>query len=122
MPKEMLRERHHIMAALTQWRRTKLHDVQAMKKIFAELILANGVHNVAVGRGNEPNIHAQLIVPTDARELRARGSPAYAPFRHFGRRYDHIIFGIGSCDAAGYQALLDDARPVLAAVEGARAA
>lgn len=48
-----------------------------------------------------------------ARELRRRGAPAYAPFRIFGRRYDRIIYGTGACDAAGYQALLTDARAVL---------
>jgi len=49
-----------------------------------------------------------------ARELRRRGSPADAAFRGFGRRYDRIIFGAGACDAAGYDALLADARAVLA--------
>jgi len=56
-----------------------------------------------------------------ARELRRRGSPAYAPFRAFGRRYDRIIYGTGACDAAGYDALLADARAV-AARHGERAA
>ena len=48
-----------------------------------------------------------------ARELRRRGAPAYAAFRGFGRRYDRILFGTGTCDAAGYEALLADARAVL---------
>ena len=48
-----------------------------------------------------------------ARELRRRGAAAYAPFRVFGRRYDRIIYGTGACDAAGYDALLADARDVL---------
>lgn len=54
-----------------------------------------------------------------ARELRARGSASYASFRQFGRRYDRILFGVGACDAAAYEQLLGDARPVL---EGERAA
>ena len=48
-----------------------------------------------------------------ARELRRRGAPAYTAFRAFGRLYDRIIFGTGTCDMAGYEALLADARAVL---------
>jgi len=56
-----------------------------------------------------------------ARELRRRGAPAYAAFRRFGGRYDRIIYGAGTCDAAGYDALLADARAVLER-QGERAA
>jgi hypothetical protein len=48
-----------------------------------------------------------------ARELRRRGSHAYAAFRRFGARYDRIIYGTGVCDEEGYGALLADARAVL---------
>lgn len=48
-----------------------------------------------------------------ARELRRRGAPAYTAFRAFGLRYDRIIYGTGTCDAAGYDALLAEARAVL---------
>jgi hypothetical protein len=48
-----------------------------------------------------------------ARELRAAGSQVYAAFRSFGRRYDRVLFGRGSCDAAAYAALLGDARSLL---------
>ena len=48
-----------------------------------------------------------------ARELRRRGAPAYTAFRSFGRRYDWIIYGTGTCDAAGYDELLAAARAVL---------
>ena len=41
-----------------------------------------------------------------ARELRARGSPAYQPFREFSRRFDVAVFGHGGCDAG----LIDDLR------------
>jgi len=41
-----------------------------------------------------------------ARELRARGSAAYQPFRAFGRRFDVAVFGHGGCDAQ----LIDDLR------------
>jgi hypothetical protein len=57
-----------------------------------------------------------------ARELRRRGAGAHAPFRQFGRRYDRIIYGTGTCDAAEYAALLDEARAVLSLRDTERAA
>jgi hypothetical protein len=47
-----------------------------------------------------------------ARELRAAGSPMHAEFRQFGRRYDRVLFGTGSCDAPTYAALRDLAMSV----------
>jgi len=41
-----------------------------------------------------------------ARELRARGSASFQPFRAFGRRFDIAVFGHGGCDAR----LIDDLR------------
>ena len=41
-----------------------------------------------------------------ARELRARGSSSYQPFRAFSRRFDFAVFGHGVCDVA----LIDDLR------------
>jgi len=41
-----------------------------------------------------------------ARELRARGSASYQPFRAFSRRFDVAVFGHGGCDAQ----LIDDLR------------
>lgn len=41
-----------------------------------------------------------------ARELRARQSAAYVPFRAFSRRFDAAVYGHASCDAA----LIDDLR------------
>ena len=35
-----------------------------------------------------------------ARELRARGSSSYPPFRAFSRRFDVAVYGHGGCDAA----------------------
>jgi len=45
-----------------------------------------------------------------ARELRARGSASYQPFRAFSRRFDVAVFGHGGCDAA----LIDDLRRLAA--------
>jgi hypothetical protein len=51
-----------------------------------------------------------------ARELRARGSASYQPFRAFARRFDVAVFGHGGCDAR----LIDDLR-TLAQPLGVRA-
>ena len=40
-----------------------------------------------------------------ARELRSRGSPVHADFHRFGRRYDRVLFGDGTCDASTYATL-----------------
>lgn len=48
-----------------------------------------------------------------ARELRMRGSPVHAEFRQFGRRYDQVLFGTRTCDAATYAALREHARGVV---------
>jgi hypothetical protein len=45
-----------------------------------------------------------------ARELRARGSASYQPFRAFSRRFDVAVFGHGGCDAP----LIDDLRRLAA--------
>ena len=106
--------------AVDPWREAQRLAAEGRFTDAAHALYRSLVETVA--RREQLRVHIAKTSGDYARELRTRASPAYAPFRHFGRRYDHIIFGIGSCDAAGYQALLDDARPVLAAVEGARAA
>lgn len=44
-----------------------------------------------------------------ARELRMRGAVMQAEFRQFGRRYDHVLFGTGVCDAETYASLREQA-------------
>ena len=48
-----------------------------------------------------------------ARELRARGSIVHGEFRQFGRRYDRVMFGIGTCDATTYAMLREQATRVI---------
>jgi hypothetical protein len=50
-----------------------------------------------------------------ARELRLHGAPVHAEFRQFGRRYDRVLFGTGSCDAVTYAALREHAQRVIRA-------
>jgi hypothetical protein len=61
----------------------------------------------------EVRLHASKTAGDYARELARRGSPSRAAFQQFRRRYDGVIFGTGTCDAAGYAALLRDAEPIL---------
>jgi hypothetical protein len=57
-------------------------------------------------------LHASKTSGDYARELRGRGSDIDGEFRQFGRRYDHVLFGTGTCDAATYAALREHARRV----------
>ena len=59
-------------------------------------------------------LHPSKTTGDYLRELGARGSPAHSAFRQFGRRYDRIIYGHGSCDAESYASLLADATELLA--------
>jgi hypothetical protein len=49
-------------------RRTELDDVEAVEKVFAEIVLADGFDDVAVGGGDEADIHVQFIIAADAGE------------------------------------------------------
>jgi hypothetical protein len=62
-------------------------------------------------------LHPSKTTGDYVRELRMRSSPAYSGFRQFGRRYDRIIYGHGSCDAESYASLLADANGLLALAE-----
>ena len=61
----------------------------------------------------EVRLHASKTAGDYARELARRGSPARGAFQQFRRRYDALIFGVGSCTADEYNALLRDAAPIL---------
>lgn len=99
----------------------------------AEALAANGRHTEAahalyratltlLSANGLVRLHDSKTSGDYARELRRRGSPAYAAFRRFGSRYDQIIYGQGRCDARGYRELVDLARPVFDAPPGERAA
>ena len=49
-------------------REVELHDVQPMEQIFAEIAGGDGLHDVAVGRGDEPDIDPQFLRAADAGE------------------------------------------------------
>jgi hypothetical protein len=48
-----------------------------------------------------------------ARELRQKGLPAYASFRAFATRFDHLIYGLGTCDAEQFDDLMRRATVLL---------
>ena len=61
---------------------------------------------VALARGERLRLDPSKTSGDYARELRARSSASYQPFRAFSRRFDVAVFGHGGCDAA----LIDDLR------------
>jgi hypothetical protein len=67
----------------------------------------------AFAQRGEVRLHASKTAGDYARELARRGSPARGAFQQFRRRYDALIFGVGTCTADEYAALLRDAAPIL---------
>ena len=68
----------------------------------------------AFAQRGEVRLHASKTAGDYARELARRGSPSKSAFQQFRRRYDALIFGVGTCTADEYAALLRDAAPILA--------
>ena len=66
--KKVLGQEDDVVAALAQGRRAKLNDIEAVEQIFAEIVLADGFDDVAVGGGDEADVHVQFIVAADAGE------------------------------------------------------
>ncbi len=63
---KMFGEQQYILAAFAHRRQMKLHDVQTMEQIFAELVGGDGQDNIPVGRGDEPDIDVQFLRAADA--------------------------------------------------------
>src|SRR5690554_514600 len=66
---EMLDEQFQVAAALAQRRNLDGDDAEAIKKIFAESALGNLFAQVAVGRGEDAAIDADLLGGTDGAHL-----------------------------------------------------
>jgi hypothetical protein len=64
----------------------------------------------AIARGERLRLDPSKTSGEYARELRARGSSAYQPFRAFARRFDVGVYGHGPID----RALVDDLRALAA--------
>ena len=79
---------------------------EAAHALFAALLMQ-------LAASGELHLHASKTGGDYARELRRRGSPGERGFQAFRSRYDRIIYGTGECDTDDYEALLQDARPLL---------
>ena len=72
-----------------------------------------------LARRERLRLHQAKTAGDYARDLRMSGSPSYRAFREFGRTYDRIIYGIGSCDREGYELLRSLALPIMGLQERA---
>src|SRR6266850_1807286 len=66
LPQEMVRQQQNVISSLSQRRRRKLDDVQAVEQVLAKLVLTNGVDNIAVGGGDQAHVHAQFLIAANA--------------------------------------------------------
>ena len=53
----MLRQQRHIVAAIAQRRHQDMNDIQAVVEIFTKRALRDHLAQVAIGRGNDPDVH-----------------------------------------------------------------
>lgn len=67
----------------------------------------------SAARQQEIRLHPSKTVGDYVRELRTRSSSMFGRFREFGRSYEVVIYGIGTCDAERYQHLHALAMPVV---------
>ncbi|HKT10100.1 MAG TPA: DUF4129 domain-containing protein [Gemmatimonadaceae bacterium] len=67
----------------------------------------------SAARQQQIRLHASKTVGDYVRELRTHSSSLFMRFREFGRSYEVVIYGIGTCDAARYQQLYALAVPVV---------
>jgi len=79
---------------------------EAAHALFAALL-------TSFAQRGEIRLHASKTAGDYARELARHRNPAQSSFQAFRRRYDRVIYGLGTCDADEYEALLRDARPLL---------
>ena len=67
----------------------------------------------SAARQQQIRLHPSKTVGDYVRELRTHSSSLFTRFREFGRSYEVVIYGIGSCDAARYHQLYALAVPVV---------
>lgn len=67
----------------------------------------------SAARQQQIRLHPSKTVGDYVRELRAHSSSLFGRFREFGRSYEVVIYGIGTCDAARYHQLYALAVPVV---------
>lgn len=67
----------------------------------------------SAARREQVRLHPSKTVGDYARELRLRSSSLLERFRAFAGVYEVVVYGLGQCDAARYQRLLELAGPVV---------
>ena len=88
-----------------------LADAERLAAGGAWLEAAHSLYRAAlevIARDHGVRLHPSRTSGDYVRDLRRRGSPAAATFRHFARRYDRMVFGSASCDADGWALLRSD--------------
>src|SRR5688572_18507196 len=56
------------MPALAEGWRAELYDVEAVIQILTKLVLADGIDDIAIGRGDQADLHPELLVAAHASE------------------------------------------------------
>lgn len=67
----------------------------------------------SAARRQQVRLHPSKTVGDYARELRMRSSALLERFRAFAGVYEVVVYGLGQCDAARYQRLLELAGPAV---------
>jgi hypothetical protein len=71
-----------------------------------------------VSRQEQVRLHPSKTVGDYVRDLRARRSAAFAPFREFARAYETVVYGLGTADRQRYEQLYALAEPLVAGARG----
>jgi hypothetical protein len=72
----------------------------------------------ALARRDNLRLHEAKTVGDYARELRARSSQRFTPFREFARTYEVVVYGLGTCDQDRYDRLHRLAEAIVAPQHG----
>ena len=72
----------------------------------------------AIARRERVRLHPSRTVGDYVRDLRRRGSPLHPTFREFGRTYEVVVYGIGTCDRERWERLDALAREIVGAATG----
>jgi len=64
----MFGQQQDIVASFAQGRQANLETVEPMKQVFAKLVGGDCLNDVAIGRGDEADVHAQFLRAAHARE------------------------------------------------------
>jgi hypothetical protein len=67
----------------------------------------------AIARTHQIKLHPSKTVGDYGRELRAKGSTLLTRYREFGRDYETVIYGVGTCDRERFERLYVTAAPIL---------